>query len=1348
MGKTKIRRIVIFVAFAVIAGLVVLISRGTYVSNSLKRLILPELTAATGRQVVAQKIYINIFPLFVEAKDMKVFDEGNEILRVPRIKGYVEIPALFRKRLVLRRLVVKEPDIRTDSSQLKDIVGNVTRYLEMERKTPFKVVVKAVVVDKGKFTFAYGENSFRGSGLSGETVLNTGENFIGSRQALTRANFTLKEMTSTVKGWPEFKSEIKGAFVVRNDAVEVKGLQIGFYGSMINTGGTLFIKGDSGKEKSEEEVRGSSKSRDSSPGSLHIRMGLLAESFKKIFGLKQRGDGGISAKGTVHLVRDDLLQSVTELELKGNFYVETLLELLNVKEPVKGLVDFTGAIKGPLNRLSGNAKARLKNGNLYDIQVDDLRCLVNYSDDRLDFREGKAVLYNGRADAEAVFSVAGDGYYSLNVKFAEVDSPAVLALIGWTPDIPLGKVTGGLRTSGTEFNPTGSFSYESTRAGKDFLGRVKTIKGAFVLQGDRITLSESVLSTERSSIIFSGNVDIDVRRLSIAAQLKTSDLTDLTIPYHHELAGSGEFSGTIAGTFDNPSISGKGRFRSVSYYGYGLGEAAARLDYRKDLLELKDFSAQAGARPEDAGILMMKGEIRFPESKELFDLKKPLYNLSLTMKNGDLERFVRSFYKKAGLQAPSGRFDAVTTITGTEPKPIYRGTARISGGRLGKVGIDSASFGFFYDHEKFLVEDALAKKGDSTLTANGSISHDDKFTFKVSSAKIYLKDFMPTEGLPRDAYVSFRSEGNGTTEDPKGELIGTVHGGRFRDADLGEGKVNAFVKEKTLFLNLTLFDDKVALSGNMSLKGELPWTARLDVRHGRYDFLATPWVKDIPDDFLFNMRGSADMSGNRSHFSARAVINQISTTFYGNNFSNDSDIRFEMRDRRLILSAMKLRSGSASFMVSGEMEIGKDYNLVMEGSSSLAPLKGFFKKIDTIRGDAGFVFSVSGKWSDPRIDGGVNVVNAVFGMKDFPYRISYINGYLYMDGNRIIIEKLSGKLGGGDTDISGVAHLQGFTLRRFYVNATMRNIGISISKDFTANLGGTVVYTGTVDSQTLNGEIRINRALYREPVEWQSWLLKAKARERPRGEIGVFEKTNLNVRVQGADNVLINNNIARASLDVNMVLRGTVAAPVIVGRVTTKSGIVYFRNNEFRILGGSADFADPRRINPTMNIAAETTIQGYTIRMALEGQIDQFTMALSSTPSLEEIEILSLLTVGTLAKEPKGIQGGISTNAATSFLSGQIQNIAQERLRSITGIDRIGVEPSVSKVTGKSEQRLTVSKRLMGDRLSVTYSTALGSVATDVIRMEYNIGNNIALIGERDEAGAFGGSIKFRFGFK
>ena len=65
-----------------------------------------------------------------------------------------------------------------------------------------------------------------------------------------------------------------------------------------------------------------------------------------------------------------------------------------------------------------------------------------------------------------------------------------------------------------------------------------------------------------------------------------------------------------------------------------------------------------------------------------------------------------------------------------------------------------------------------------------------------------------------------------------------------------------------------------------------------------------------------------------------------------------------------------------------------------------------------------------------------------------------------------------------------------------------------------------------------------------------------------------------------------------------------------------------------------------------------------------------------------------------------------------------------------------------------SGPRLTVQKRLMEDRLSVTYISAVDPAEEEVIKLEYRIDRGISLIGERDESGRLGGDIKSRLEFR
>ena len=269
-------------------------------------------------------------------------------------------------------------------------------------------------------------------------------------------------------------------------------------------------------------------------------------------------------------------------------------------------------------------------------------------------------------------------------------------------------------------------------------------------------------------------------------------------------------------------------------------------------------------------------------------------------------------------------------------------------------------------------------------------------------------------------------------------------------------------------------------------------------------------------------------------------------------------------------------------------------------------------------------------------------------------------------------------------------------------------------------------------------------------IDWKRLLFMVKTKEKPKAEVSGLEKTDLNIKISGDENIYIDNNISKAPVTVDIVLKGTISRPILLGRLESKEGIVYFRNNEFRIIHASAYFADPNRLNPVIQLTGETSIKGYHIKLHLEGQMDHFDLSLSSDPPLEEMDILALLTVGKEGKELTGPGGGIGAKEATSFLAGELQNVFEERLRTITGFERLQVGPYVSKVTGTVETRVIVSKRLLGDRLYVTYSSSLGFAATEqqIFKLEYFLDKNTSLVGSRDERGIAGGDIKFRFEFK
>ena len=558
------------------------------------------------------------------------------------------------------------------------------------------------------------------------------------------------------------------------------------------------------------------------------------------------------------------------------------------------------------------------------------------------------------------------------------------------------------------------------------------------------------------------------------------------------------------------------------------------------------------------------------------------------------------------------------------------------------------------------------------------------------------------------------------------------------------------IQNRDIAVQAALFNEKMKLQGHGHLDETLPWNAELIIQPARYDFLVSSLLKDVPEDLQLNLEGKVEMQGNKNTIEASAQVYHLALVLFGQSFSNDSEIQFSVRNQKISLKPFAIRSGETSFRLRGGLEIGKEYDIQLDGSSALSPLKGLSKKIGYLKGDADFVFVVRGKWEKPEINGGMTISDASFGLRGYAAYISSINGYLYIDEDRIVIEKLNGRVGGGTVDISGLAYLRGFLIKRFHLEARLDDITAKVLPEFSVNLDGNLLYRGTTDAMDITGDIRINKARYKETVEWRSWLLTAKAIEKPKSEMSVFERAELNIQVSGSENITVDNNIARAPIRIrgDMIVKGTVSNPILFGRLESNDGYIYFRNNEFRIMHASADFTDPHRIKPILNLTAETSMKGYTIRLNLEGETDRFNLSLSSDPPLEEVDILSLLTVGQLGKQTKGLEGGIGAGTATSFITGKQQDIIEERVRALTGIDRFQVEPYVSKTTGTVEPRITVSERLIGDKVFVTYTTSIGSTEEQILKVEYLLNKNVSLIGTRDDIGSIGGDVKFRFEFK
>ncbi len=1304
----KLKNYSLLIAFLLVTLVLGLVLRGPHISNTLKKIILPELELATGKRVIAHKISINILPLFVEARDLKVFDdEGNKILLAKRVKAYLDISGLFSRSLTIRRLVIKEPVLEASQEQVEALSKNVQDYLAKTRKDSLKV--KVVVLDLQQANASLSSLKLKTAldikGLSGEAILSETQRF----------RIEAKSVSVRREGLPELTASVSAQVLVRGDAVSIQKLAVTTHGSQVTAEG--------------DAVHGEA--------NLQTTASVAVSSIKELFGLQKSGEGKIRVSGMVQYAKEN---TRLDLSLAGNFYLETLMELLKVNEKLEGLVEFKGDVKGPLREITAKGTATMTKGNLYHVEIDKVACKVVYEKGTMRFVDGDGILYNGRAKAAASIALPVVNHFTLDIDFTNADSKPLFKLIGWDPGVSAGKVKGTLHHTGHTFSPRGNFDFASVETGKDVLGRVMTMTGSYNLDGDLLALRDLRVRTAKSEAIANGAVDLKHHTLDLPIVMKTTDLHEVISPYYESLKGEGDFTGNVTGAFDDPVISGKARLMHASLEGYPAVSINADLVYRKNLLQVKELTAG-----DNNGSALLSGTIAFREAKTLFDVSRPAWGLRAALKNVDSERFVKIFFPR---YVGTGRFSSSVRLEGFGKLPEVKAEVSLETATIFDVPVHAASFDFRYAGSKIDFTRMTVRQGESVVRGDLTIYPDETFSYKASSDKIRLSDVIqrPLQG---EVIASLTSEGRGAFDNPTITVDARMTEGTLKGKQVGKGVIIASLKDKEFIAKAKLINDRITISARGRTDGIMPWEASADFQTGRYDFLITSVLKDIPEDLILNLNGSVSLHGTRNHLAGSALIRHVVLSMYDYSFTNEEEISLDLKDRELSLGRIALRSGSTVLRADGTVTFGRSYNISLEGSSALSPFKSFSTRLGILKGDAVFIVGISGDWETPKINGGISLTNAAIGLKDYPaYRITDLKGYLYMDNDKVVLQDLSGKHGGGDVDLSGVLYLKKFAFSRFYVEAKMNNITSTISPEFSVNFGGSLLYKGTPASQMVSGNIEIHRARYRERVEWKSWLLQAKKTEKVRTDIASYEKANLNIKITGKDNISIDNNVARAAVSSDMVLRGTLYRPVLFGRLETKDGTVYFRNNEFKILHASADFADPNRFDPVIAIAAETTVKGYRIKMNLEGQLDHFNMSLSSDPPLKEMEVLSLLTVGQAGGGVKGFEAGIGAGEATSFVTGKMQDVIEERVRSITGLDRFQIDPYVSKTTGTVEPRVTVSKRMIGDKVFVTYTSAVASKEEQIVKLEYFLSKNVSLVGIRDERGIAGGDIRFRFEFK
>ncbi len=1059
--------------------------------------------------------------------------------------------------------------------------------------------------------------------------------------------------------------------------------------------------------------------------------------------------------GEIRGINIDNRTDIFSMEHKAGFNVDNIIvkrrsASWHTKE-LKGNVRFSKKREGTIV---------LKNININDTHVGTVsgKGLYKEEEKRLVISSLKGDILNGTVTGELDVSFANDMPAYKGVLDAKRLDPS--PLLSSIAELPLIKkeINFNVGFSGKGFNKkdifakggmSGRFKPAEDKL-KGFEMAAALIKGFdadFELNKEVLSIGKLSASSEKSSLNLSGVIN-ENSEMKISLDLTSKDINEITSRFNYpHAAGEMTLSGSITGSLSEPLLDGEISIKDGVVKGISVPAASGGIYYEGGALSVNDLLIK-----KDKSEYRINGSVRFKGADDGISFRNPYFDLKAEVKDGSPKDIVAIFYKDIPLLI---RASGLLAFKGTMSDFSGDGNLTLSAGSAYGQEFDSAIVTAHLDTSKIAFSKIAIKRDKSTLNGYGFISFkngkDDraKWSAHLTSSNIELQDInMINRWGTVPVKVSLSLDLNGSGDFQRPEVDGKI----LLNTDSGLGEIVFGINEMVFSLDAGLFAKKNRISGEIELKGGLPFNAEMDLRGFPLNTFLSPYKPELFSSMLIAATGRVEVEGNLrdiDNITASINLTDINADIMDYKIFNDGDIVVRYIAGETIIDSFRIKGEGTSFIISGRLRPFKEYNLNFSGEADMKITRLFTKEVEYSRGNAYAAVMLSGEWFEPKVRGALNIKDGVLRSRTLSQRVEKVNIAIFLNEKEIMLEQFEGSIGGGTVKGTGRIELSGFRFGRFAINLIVANAAFNFPEGFSSTIDANIFLQGDAKERLAKGDILIKKGEYKKRVDWKSALLEFQKVRQPSGEkLPLFGDTKLNIRVEGKENVWINNNTAKLPLEIDIILKGTINRPIIVGRVEAIDGEIYFRKNRFKVVSGRVDFTDPERINPVFDIQASSRVRNYQISLNLTGTLERFNLTLVSDPPLNETDILALLTVGKTTEELAGAEQAVGTTEAASFATGQVQDVIEERLQEAMGFERFQVDPYYSSSKASAGPRLTVSKRFWEDSLYVTYSTNLATTEEQLFQIEYILNKNISLVGERDESGRYGADIKFRFEFK
>ncbi len=900
-----------------------------------------------------------------------------------------------------------------------------------------------------------------------------------------------------------------------------------------------------------------------------------------------------------------------------------------------------------------------------------------------------------------------------------------------------------------------------------------TLRSHYSLRPQVMSIAALNLTTPHTHLNASGTLGATSEDLKVdftATSLKEFEPFVLALGYAPspvELSGEASFNGTVSGRLSDSQIAGHVQASNFTYTYTPMAKAPERPAHppSKPKFSLHTASAPEPPTPVQARrihIDQFSADVQYSLSKVAVHhavIQEGSARLSVdwtaalekgNFTDGSLFQFqgavhnadVADLQRAAGLDYPvTGTLDATLQAAGTEGNPHGQGQFTLTAAEAYGRPIKSASANLtFANHEaEFNHIRLLAARG--VVAGSAAYNFNSKgLTFDLNGAGIDLAEIPELQNarLQTAGEVSFAAKGSGTIDEPviNGSL--QVTGLVLNGERIGGLTANAVTRGRELQLTARSNFSKANLSldGKVDLLGDMPGSFTLQFSNLDIDPFLRAEVRGKITGHS-SMAGQATLTGPLKQprlLSGDFKINEFKVEVEKVAIASDGPVELRLANEVVSVQRCALVSEDSRLALSGSvsMQENRRLDLRADGNVNLKLVHTLDPDV-TSYGAVTIGITVTGDTAKPLINGRIQIVHGGLSMIDLPAGLGDINGSFVFNQDRLEVEHLTARTGGGLVTFSGFVtygRTIGFDLTANGTDIRFRYAGISVTSDQSLHL------VGTLQSSTLSGDVTVTRFAQIPSTDLKFALAQASPSVVPNPR-SPLNGLHLDVRILSAPELTVQTSLAKLSGGVDLRLRGTAARPVLLGRINIAEGDLKIGGTKYHLERGDVTFIDPVRIDPVLDVEATTRVRDYDITIGLHGTLERLTTTYRSDPPLSSEDIVALLAFGRTQNDTGAAatpQFGFAESASNAVLGEAINQTVTNRMQRLFGVSSIRINPSVGGTDNNPNARLSVEQQV-SNNVTLTYITNLTRSAQQVIQFEYNINSEYTLQGIRDENG-------------